>query len=157
MIAQNVKEKAFGMFLEGHSLRSIAKVIKVAKSTVERWSVKFEWYDQRSIVWHQRKQSALQDHISKSKHASLALSEFLFEQLMSEIGWYKAVESGSIPAKARRFKPRTFRQIVSAYWSACYGEATHQLLTCMHLDQSIKEQLSAYTSNEEMIKKAQTL
>lgn len=157
MISKATKETAFNMFLEGHSLRAIAKFLNIARSTAERWSVKYEWHDQRSIIWHQRKQKALEDHIAKSKHRSMALSEFLFEQMMDEIGWYKAIKSGAIPGKARKFRPQAFRQIVNAYWSACYGEASHCLLTCNNLDRTIREELQAYTQNTQMRKKAQAI
>jgi uncharacterized protein YjcR len=98
--------QAFGLFLAGHSLRTIAAQLGLSRSTVERFSRREQWVDQRAVTWHQRKQARISEHIQESKHSSMALSGFIFDQMMNEIGWYKAVAKGDAPRKARKFSPR---------------------------------------------------
>lgn len=148
------KQQAYELVLAEVSLRKIANQLNISRSTVERWSVREDWMFQRAVTWNQRRQKATEDHIKKSKHLSTALSDFVFEHLMHEIGWYKAVENGSVPEKARRFRPRAFRQLVNAFWSATYGEATYALMSCQHMNDVVREELTRRTQNKEMAKKA---
>lgn len=154
MITQAKREQAFELFLTGQSLRAIASAIDVSRSTLERWSVSHDWVFQRAIIWNQRKQKALEDHIEKSKHHSLAVSEFFRNQILEEIGWYSAYAAGKIPQRAAP-KPRRIREMTNAYWSAVYGEATYHLLATEKMRPEIRNELNSYLLNPRMKKRAE--
>ena len=53
MVKAADKKKAFALFLRGFSIRQIAQKIEISRSTIERWSTREEWCENRDAFQHE--------------------------------------------------------------------------------------------------------
>ncbi|MCB9026763.1 MAG: helix-turn-helix domain-containing protein [Bdellovibrionaceae bacterium] len=95
-------DKAFALFLEGMSLRKIAKKICVSRSTVERWSSSERWVLQREIEYQKAHALIKKQYCQNYADKALLVSGQLYDTFQTVYADFKAHQHGVI--KKRKFR-----------------------------------------------------
>jgi transposase len=104
MIKAAVKKKALALFLRGYSIRQIAQKVDISRSTLERWSTRESWVENRDAFQHEAlrvsaKAVLHQDIGGLIKASDIALSELKYSFSLVEV------------ARNRRYSSKTVRRL----------------------------------------------
>ncbi|MGZ6330381.1 MAG: hypothetical protein ACXWM7_05175 [Parachlamydiaceae bacterium] len=105
----NFRNACFADFLNGISLRQIAKSRGVSPRTLERWSRRELWVEKRTAVWQKKRAKILEEFTKLGKQDKLA-SEKVFELMKDVHAQLQSYMNGDTPRKSLRV---TFKDLIS--------------------------------------------
>lgn len=109
------RNKAFHLFCQGKTLRVIAELTGFHRSTVERWSVTYQWRKHREACWSEARSRVLNETSLKFteniNHVSTKALEVLQEALAERQAYYR----GEIPKRNMKVSGRMLVSIAKAY------------------------------------------
>lgn len=109
------KNKAFHLFCQGKTLREIAELTGFHRSTVERWSVTYQWRKHREACWSEARSRVLSEtsltFTENINHVSTKALEVLQEALAERQAYYR----GEIPKRNMKVSGRMLVSIAKAY------------------------------------------
>ena len=107
------KMRAFALFLEGNTLRSISKKVRVHRSTIERWSKSGKWVQMRKDAWNKKTSVITKKYLSRSTEFNSTIKDELSGILIAAVGQFQAYISREIPKKALQFSSSDLVRLVN--------------------------------------------
>ncbi|MGE4233217.1 MAG: helix-turn-helix domain-containing protein [Bacteriovoracia bacterium] len=108
MVKAETREQAFALFLKGYSLRQIAQMITVSRSTVERWSIADRYVVNRRFN-HERAIDKIRSELFRDRVKQYkCLGDSIYALCQESLAENRAILEGSASKKSRKFRPRDF-------------------------------------------------
>lgn len=109
------KNKAFHLFCQGKTLREIAELTGFHRSTVERWSVTYQWRKHREACWAEARSRVLSETSLKFTENINHVSTKALEVLQEALAERQAYCRGEIPKRNMKVSGRMLVSIAKAY------------------------------------------
>lgn len=122
MKTAQTRQEAFALFLRGASLRGVAATLGIGRSTVERWSQREQWVEQRRDAWLKAKNEVRQQYAEKFCDEAISLAESLYRIFATAHSQHQAYTEGALPRKAMRYTARELCALAKAIVEAGNGE-----------------------------------
>lgn len=98
-----LREKSFDLYLGGKSLRKIAPLVGVHRSTLERWCCEESWVIRRQRIWNEQRKAASAEWLANGLKHKVTFGQKLLEIFSLAAAEHLAVLKGAIPSSARRY------------------------------------------------------
>ncbi len=106
-----LREKSFNLYLSGKSLRKIAPLVGVHRSTLDRWSREESWVIRRQRIWDEQRKAASTEWLANGLKHKVTVGQKMLEIFNLAAAEHLAVLQGSIPSSARRYSAVQLTQL----------------------------------------------
>ena len=106
-----LREKSFSLYLEGKSLRKIAPMVGVHRSTLERWCQEVAWVIRRQRIWDERRKVACAEWLANGVKHKITVGQKMLDIFNLAAAEHLAILNGSIPCTDRRYSAAQLTQL----------------------------------------------
>lgn len=104
MIKAEQKKKCLALFLRGYSIRQIAQKVDVSRSTLEKWSVRESWVENRDAFQNESQRIAAKAMLQHDIQKLVQAGEIAMTELTHSFNLINA-------ARNRRYSAKTVRRL----------------------------------------------
>jgi transposase len=122
------RNEAFALYAkQGLSLRRLAEVLNISRSTLERWSIKDDWVNQRQRLWQESQESARQEYVRRYRENDLRVSDQLFAIFRDAHLQHVEYFQGKVPRRAVKYSVKDLARLAQAVIDAGASECRKYL------------------------------
>lgn len=111
----HLQNEARHLFLQGKTLAEVALAVGISRSTAERWSVQFQWVDQRALLEYELRDKYIRENFNFYYSNLISAADEAYRVIANAVAERGLVARGQLAARRMRTSNRTMLAATKTY------------------------------------------